>query len=374
MGGDQMSRRTFVAKAAAAAAGSTGCATLAAGAAAAAKKQDGPLRVAQIGMQGHYGDVVRGIPKIKDCQLVAVARSWPEEDIEKLRRQPVCTDKTAVYDDYHKMLDEAKPDIVAVFAPYANNGKVNIEAARRGCHVFSEKPIAASMQDLDRLRAERDKHKVRVTAMLPMRRFPVFVAAHNAVKSGQIGEPVLISAQKSYKWGSQRPWYYKHRKDYSGSVLWVAIHAIDFIRYVSGLEYARVTAHHAVKGHEGYPECEDCGALLFEMTNGGQATLTFDYFRPSKAPSHGDDRLRVVGTKGIVEIRSTDKQFCELMTNGASPKQLPLPDSETNMFVDFVESIRTGRPHVLSPEDPFRATEVAIKGRNSADTGKAVAL
>lgn len=341
---------------------------------AGATSTNGEIRVAQVGVQGHFGDVVQGIPKLANCRLVAVAKSWPEENIGPLKRTPAWTDQVRVFDDSRKMLDEIKPDLVAVFAPYAQNGKVNIEAARRGCHVFSEKPIAASMEDLGALRAARDTMKIRVTAMLPMRTFPVFVAARQAVEQGQIGEPVLISAQKSYKFGTTRPAYYKKRGTYGGSILWVAIHAIDFIRYVSGLDYARVTALHAVKGHPDYPECEDCGALLFGMKNGGQATLTFDYFRPNKATSHGDDRLRVVGTKGIVEVRLTDKPFCELVTNDAGPKQLPLPESDKNVFVDFVESIRAGTPHILSPEDPFRATEVAIKARDSADGKKTISL
>lgn len=363
-GSGGIGRRAFVAGAAAAAFASP----------TSAKEKKGALRVAQIGAQGHYGDVQRGIPKLEDCQLTAVAKSWPEEKLDRLRKSPACTPQTRVYDDYRKMLDEVKPDIVAVFAPYARNGEVNIEAARRGCHVFSEKPIAASMKDLDRLRAERDKAKIRVTAMLPMRTFPPFAAAHQAVKEGLIGEPILVSAQKSYKWGTSRPWYYKRRKDYGGSILWVSIHAIDFIRYVSGLEYASVTARQAVKGHAEYPECEDCGALLFEMTNGGQGTLTFDYFRPAKATSHGDDRLRVVGLEGIVEVRLTDKTFCELTTNAQSPRQLPLPESNVNLFVDFVTAVRGGKPHILSPADPFRATEVAIKARQSADTKATVPL
>jgi len=230
------------------------------------------------------------------------------------------------------------------------------------------------MKDLDCLRTERDKAKVRVTAMLPMRTSPPLAAAHQAVKEGLIGEPILISAQKSYRWGTSRPWYYKRRKDYGGSILWVSIHAIDFIRFVSGLEYASVTARQAVKGHPEYPECEDCGALLFEMTNGGQTTLTFDYFRPKKAPSHGDDRIRVVGLEGVVEVRKTDETFCELTTNEQPPRQLPLPDSKTNLFIDFVTELRGGKPHLLSPEDPFRATEVAIKARQSADAKATVSL
>lgn len=333
-----------------------------------------PLRVAQIGAQGHYGDIVTGIPAVADCRLVAVARSFADEQLDRLRQTPAWSADTNVYDDYRRMLDEIKPDIVAVFAPYAHNGQINIEAVRRGCHVISEKPLASTLEDLQNLRAERDRAKVRVTAMLAMRLQPGIAAAHREVKAGSIGEPLLISAQKSYKWGGSRPWYFKLRKNYGGSIPWVAIHAIDFIRFVTGLDFKSVTARQAVKVHKDYPECEDCGALLFDMSNGGQATLTFDYFRPAKADSHGDDRLRVAGSMGVVEVRITDKTFCELITDDQGPTQLPLPDDKRNIFVDFVESLRGTRAHFLTDEDPFRATEVALKARDAADRRVTVEL
>lgn len=333
-----------------------------------------PLRVVQIGMQGHFGDIVTGIPAADGCRLVAVARSFPDEPVETLKDKPAWNPETRVYDDYRRMLDEVKPDVAAVFAPYAHNGQVNIEAVRHGCHVISEKPLASTLEDLDTLRAERDRAKVRVTAMLAMRLDPGMAAAHKAVKAGSIGEPLLISAQKSYVWGGSRPWYFKLRKNYGGSIPWVAIHAIDFVRFVTGLDFSTVTARQAVKLHRDYPECEDCGALLFDMSNGGQATLTFDYFRPSKSGSHGDDRLRVAGSKGVVEVRITGRTFCELITDEQGPTQLPLGEEKHNIFVDFVESLRGTHAHFFSQDDPFRATEVALKARDSADRRVTVSL
>lgn len=339
-----------------------------------ARKGSNMLRVAQIGMQGHCGHVMNAIPNVENCRLVAIARSEPGEDIERLQQTPAWTDQTRVFDDWRKMLDEVKPDIVATFMPYALNGKVNIEAAQRGCHVISEKPLAPTMEQLNALREARERTGVRVTALLPMREQPEFAAARKAVRDGLIGEPVLISAQKSYRWGNNRPEYYKQRKTYGGSILWVAIHAIDFIRSVTGLDFASVTARHTVKVHKDYPECEDCGALLFDLSNGGQATLTFDFLRPAKAGSHGDDRLRVVGSKGIVEVIAARKPRCELITNDAEPKDLEGVDTGVRLFEDFAALIRGDRPYYLSPEEPFRANEVAIKARDAADMRTTVKL
>ena len=65
-----------------------------------AGKGSNMLRVAQVGMQGHYGHVINGIPNVENCQLVAVARSQPDEQIERLNDSPAWTGQTRVFDDW----------------------------------------------------------------------------------------------------------------------------------------------------------------------------------------------------------------------------------------------------------------------------------
>ncbi|MGB9626054.1 MAG: Gfo/Idh/MocA family protein [Phycisphaerae bacterium] len=367
-----ITRREFVTGAAAAAmaaGGPLGALAQTAG------KPHRPMRLAMIGMQGHYKYVADAVRDILDCRLEALARSAPDEKIEKAKENRPWIADAKVYDDYRRMLDEVKPDVVGVFMPIARMGEGCIEAVRRGCHVASEKPLASSLDELHRLREERDKAGVRITMFLIMRMGPEWIAARRAVREGRIGEPVLMSAQKSYRWSDgERPDYYRKRATYGGTIPWVAIHSIDLIRYVTGLEYAGVTARHAVKVHRDYPECEDIASMLFEMKNGAEATVTIDYLRPSKAPSHGDDRLRVVGSKGIVEVRSTRQVFCEIITEEEGPRELPRQDKFRPVLADFIDSLREGRPHIMAAEDPFVATEVAIKAREAADTRKTIAL
>lgn len=333
-----------------------------------------PLRVGLIGSQGHFTYVLSGIPKVAGCTLAGVARAYPGEPIEDLRKKwKVWTDETRLYDDYRKMLDEVQPHIVGVCMPFPHNAATSIEAVRRGVHVIGEKPLATELEDLQRLREARDAAGVGVTAMLTMRLWPTFVGARKAVQDGVIGEPSLMFSQKSYKFKT-RPDYYRQRETYGGTIPWIAIHAVDFMRYVSGLEYVNVTGRHANKAQKTYPGCEDCGALLFEMNNGGQAVLTFDYLRPVTAKSHGDDRLRIVGTKGVIDIQHAATVTAELTTMDAGPCELPRPKEERNLLVDFVEALRGIRPHIMAPDEPFRATEVCIKARMAADTHKTIEL
>lgn len=336
------------------------------------QRKDHGMKIATIGMDGHLHLIFDGLPLLDDLQLVGMAKGTPEDRPERLRQSPGVSETAPVFDDYRRMLDQTKPDIVTIATPYGLHTEPCLEAARRGCHIIVEKPVATTFEDLFKIRDAVRAHKVRLTTLFAFRFFPVVAAIRKAIQGGMIGEPVLAFGQKSYRWGKSRPDFYKKRETYGGSIPWVAIHVIDYIRYVTGLEYASVSALHATKVHHDYPECEDCGGLLFKMTNGGQAIISIDFLRPEKAPTHADDRLRVVGSKGVIEMLDANQRV-ELITQDKEAHDLPL-ERTPQFLVDFVKELRTGEPHLIHADDPFKITEIALHARDAADKGMIVNL
>lgn len=330
------------------------------------------MKVALVGTRGHVNEVLDGLVQIESCRLVGVGRADPEDRVERLGEHRGWGAETRVYDDYRRMLDETCPDVVGVFMQYWRNAEAVVEAAGRKIHVVCEKPVATRLEDLRRVEEAVAKGGVRLTALFSMRLLPVFLAARQAVGDGLIGEPALVAAQKSYRWGANRPEFYKRRETYGGTIPWVAIHAIDFVRFCSGLRYRSVRALQANKAHPDYPGCEDCGALLFELSNGGQAVISFDFLRPAAAPTHGDDRLRIAGTRGVIEVRCAE-DLCQVITHEAGPRSLARPPGR-QFFVDFVAELRGQGQHIVGADEAIRVTEIALLAREAADTGRTVAL
>ncbi len=334
----------------------------------AATATEKPIKVGLIGRDGHVDMLFGSLPKLEGVTLEAFAKSRPEEDASWVRKQKEFVPGARIYSDFRQMLDKERLDVVTVCLPYYRNAEASTEAARRGIHIFSEKPVATTLEDLDRLeQAVRENH-VQISAMFALRAEPAFQAARQAVLDGLIGRPLMVSGQKSYKFGTVRPWFYKERRTYGGTIPWVGIHAIDFMRWVSGVEFVKVAAHHGNGAHPDYPGCEDHAALTFVLANGGSGVCNLDFLRPAGASTHGDDRLRVAGTKGVVEVVGNQHRAF-LITADSAARDLPLPPP-TDLFADFIGGLRGDERKIAGPDEAIRVTRISLIARNAADAGQ----
>ncbi|MFW6158294.1 MAG: Gfo/Idh/MocA family protein [Planctomycetota bacterium] len=322
------------------------------------------IRVAFIGRSGHAYVGLRSLSETEDAGLVGYAPMPPEEPPDFFDAWQDKMGGARGYADYRELLEQEQPELAQVSGAYYQNGEAARVAAEHGANVLVEKPIATSLDLLAKLKEAVDAKGVRLTAMLGMRLSPPFAAAKKAIDDGAIGEPVLVYAQKSYKFGTSRPEWYGERAKFGGSIPWVTIHMIDMINWLVDDPFASVSARHAsFEACKQRPECEDVMAMLFSLRNGGAATVNGDYLRPPGADSHGDNRIRVVGTAGIVDVLSGKTTLID----GESERELPLQETDDNIFLNFVRHLARGEPHALGPNDAFRSTEVALKARESAD-------
>lgn len=330
------------------------------------------VKIGIIGCSGHIDYILSGIRELADARLCAIAPGCDKEDISQLmKNRTVAEAEPVVYDDYRKLLDKENVDVVGINPPYFLHAEICAEALRRGTAPFCEKPLALTMDSLDELRRVQQETGIPVGIMLAFRYKPMFFTARELVRSGIIGEPTVGYAQKSYKCG-KRPWFYMKRETFGGIIPWVGIHAIDWFQWVSGRRYTAVIARQNNLHIPEYPEMEDHATALFELDNGGTAVMSFDFLRPAGAASHGDDRLRLVGSKGYIEIRWPE--LFEVVT-ADGPYEAPLQEPPSGLFADFVRSV-IDKKHVcmIPTEETFKITEVALKTRDAADKGIRITL
>jgi predicted dehydrogenase len=266
------------------------------------------------------------------------------------------------------MLDRFKPDVVNVGTVYGYAGDVIAAVLERGAPVVSDKPVAATWQQLDRLK--QLTNNAQLITEFNFRSQPEFRAARDAVAQGLIGKVALATAQKSYRWGT-RPKWYADRTAYGGTILWVAGPGIDAIRFVTGQTFTRVTGRHKNVTHPEMGTMEDHTMNVFALSGGGTASCHADYLRPAKAPTHGDDRLRVIGSTGVVEVRDGR---CMLITNDAAPVDITDRGTPQPAYVELLAAARGENRDIYSTEHSLDMAATLLHARDAADGEKWIDL
>ncbi len=310
------------------------------------------MKVCFIGGCGHWWDAYEYLKTRRDVEFCGFAPASSHE----ARSESIASD-IPFFTDYHAMLDATQPALAIVSPVYGLTGKINIECAERGIDIFSEKPIACSFEELAALRKAVEQHGVRLGAMHYLRTHPAFWRAAQLVREGAIGKVNMITAQKSYKYGT-RPAWYGDRTLYGGTILWVGIHAIDWVAGFAGTEFISATARCVGENPEMAALCQ------FEMENNIIANVNIDFYRPAGAATHGDDRVRCVGTDGVIEVMGGSITLIDRGgTHEIEPTDAP----------DLLEDFLNGGD-VLTTDEVFRIAAAGIAARDSADRGKTVKI
>jgi predicted dehydrogenase len=327
------------------------------------------MKICMVGVHGHNNYVFETMAENHEDRIVSVAAGSVGDDAGKLVAK--CREighEPQLFDDVSDMLDRVGPDIVTVACQFADHASIAAEALKRDIHVFCEKPVATTVDDLRMLEDAWKDSKAQLSAMMGIRYHPHFYTAWRKVNEGTIGRVRLMNAQKSYRLG-QRNELYKSRERSGGTIGWVGSHAIDWLLWFSGEEFESVTASHSRKCNHGHGELEASALCHFTMTNDVFCSVSIDYLRPETAPTHGDDRIRIVGSEGVIEVRGGE---VFLINNETEGEEIVAALCGRKIFDDFLKQIKGEGECLISAQDAFKVTQACLLARQSADKNKTV--
>ena len=327
-----------------------------------------------IGTWGHGRNVLAALNQVPDeIEVVGVAKVFPEDNPHGLKEIFKISANAPVFENSDRLLKESCPQVVVISTRLDQIAPLAIMAAQAGCHLICEKPLALRHEDLNALYVVVKNADVQCVAILGNCACPVLQAARKAVQDGLIGDIILCNARKSYKFGTDRPVWFGRRELYGGTIPWIGMHALDFIESATGLRFTAVAAMQGNMSHPEYPDCEDHCALILGLTNGGHATMSLDFLRPNGAPSHGDDWLRVVGSRGVIEAYLA-RNTCTLITENQPPVELPLPAS-VDFFADLVRKLRDNSKSLAEATmSAFHLTRACLCARDAADRQQVISI
>lgn len=330
------------------------------------------MRLGLIGATGHWHTYAPALQNVPNISLAAVSTAGPEETVGVFDHAPGLSVETRRYENPEQMLSKERLDIVQVCCRPDRIPHWTRVCLERGIPVVAEKPLAMDMPTLEALWKTVRKTGVPLIPMHSQRDSAALAAVAAAVHAGRIGEPLVSFSQKSYKWGVARPDYYNSRRTFPGIAPYIGIHAFDWLHWILGDVFTEARGREGTTARPNVAACASQAALVLTMRNGGVAAITLDYLRPAAASEHGDERVRIAGTAGVIET-ALRLGTVELITQDQPPQQLPTP-AQTDIFTRFVRFMRRKGDLPISIRDSLRITEIAIKAQQALDTGRTVSL
>jgi predicted dehydrogenase len=274
-----------------------------------------------------------------------------------------------VTSDWRSVIGRDDVDAIDICSPNAFHREQAIAAAKDGKHVLVEKPMATKPSEADEMIAAAQAAGVVLHVAHNMRYIPALIAARDAVP--RLGEILAVRTAFGHAgpraWAPDATWFFDTKLSGGGALIDLGIHAIDFVRYVTGLDVTEVSAMTS-----GAEDAEDAAQVLFRFDNGSTGVLHASWVaRP--AP---DFALMVFGTEGTLRVDAGRPP--SLRTASGEKEDLELPTVETNVCSDFVRAINgdafPGPAVPATGEEGRAAVAIVAAAYESARTGRTVAL
>jgi len=281
-----------------------------------------------------------------------------------------------VYSSYDGLLNDV--DMVDICAPTFLHKDYVLRAAKAGCHIICEKPIALTVDDgLEMIRA-CEAAGVRFFVGMVLHFFPEYMSMKNAIASNAVGNPKVVRMTRA----SYRPkkaddnWFMDESKS-GGMILDLMIHDFEMSRWLTKGEVIRVFAKSVRSEHPG--ELADHCLSILRFDNGTMAHIEGSWAYPLPMFSV---RAEVAGDDGLIEWESDKtfplQQYMHKSNDDASDVALPgSPLTEDPWAAEvkhFYNAVVNDTPFRVSPLDALRGLQIALAVKESAKTGKPVSI
>ncbi|MGA8113200.1 MAG: Gfo/Idh/MocA family oxidoreductase [Actinocatenispora sp.] len=262
------------------------------------------------------------------------------------------------------------PDAVVICSENARHRELVELAAPAGAHILCEKPLATSVADAEAMRAATAAAGVELMVAFPVRFAPSFVSLRARCQAGQLGTVLGIVGTNNGMLPLDAAWFVDPALSGGGSIVDHVVHCADLIDSLLG---EQPTSVYAVANRTLYAdtgvEVETGGLVTATYGSGVIATIDCSWSQPRTAPTWGGLSLKVVGTKGTVEIAPFAAHVGGHGPDGAVWLSYGA-DLDGLMIDEFLTAVRDGRRPQPDIEVGVRTTTLMTAAQASARTGQ----
>jgi predicted dehydrogenase len=277
---------------------------------------------------------------------------------------------------YEDVVTDEGIDAVVLATPNSVHAPQAIEAARKGKHIFVEKPMALSVGDCKEMIAAAKEAGVILFVGHKDRRRAQIRKAKELIDKGAVGEVILAEASHSNEAGmKQTPevWKWYRKESPAGPLGAFTVHHADNFNYLIG-PVKRVTAFMSKVCGKAEPDDVISAALEFE--SGALGYLGGSWLTPYRKS------LQIHGIEGVVLVdREGGAAYYQKKGTQKLVRQLPLPDERTQQrdstaeeIDEFASCIQEGTRPETAGEEGLAAWAVIEAIIRSAESGLPVEI
>jgi len=283
--------------------------------------------------------------------------------------------------DHRKLLEMDEIDAVSIATPDFTHTPLILDALAAGKHVLTEKPLATSLEEGEKIREAAQKSDRKVMVDFHNRVNPTIAAAQQEIAAGTIGRPIHGQGKLSnttfvplemLTWAAR------------SSALWfLGSHLIDALRFILGDDVVRVFSMKAdgLLKSRGV-DTADVHLAMLEFGSGTIVTIENSWVLSPDNPMVFDFSVNLVGDAGQIDLEpSHNGAYRQLTGQGMKYRDLfgvtPVGPGRIGGFVyesigRFVDAVLDDTPVLATVEDGLRVTRILAAIEESAITGKPV--
>jgi predicted dehydrogenase len=283
-------------------------------------------------------------------------------------------------------LQDPRVDAVDICLPHDLHEPVALAAARAGKHILCEKPIAATLEEADRMIEACEKAGVILMVAENERFSPLALKVRQLLDQGVIGKPALfLMTRQCYLTRSfleDRRWFLNAKAAAGGMMMSGGVH--DFSTGLLLID--DVQSVYSLRAPQRFLEMEgdDTSVALVRFKNGVVGSFVQSFVMKSLVTAAGSEihTLRIDGELGsiVVEdgrmIRLYSEQAEMLGGETLIQHEIFVPEQDTFLLEiqHFLDCLRTGNEPLTSGRAMRRPLEIVLAAYQSMESGSPVFL
>lgn len=314
------------------------------------------VRVGIIGCGGIARHHLRAYRNIPDMEVVGAA------DISQAALDSVAKEFQVGerFTGVEAMLEKVKPDVAVVMTPYPTHCAIVEQVAAHRIHVLCQKPMAKTIEEVDRMIKACDQAGVMLGINENYRYLTPFALAKRLIDEGKIGEPLVLHYEEVLYWKGIPKMYASLDPFYC---IEMGPHYFDSMCWLTGRKARRVFG--AVRKYPTLPSAGDNAYFAHVELEGGIIARVDDTVAiPGREIR---DRIYIDGTRGSIAINSPQGEFALYDANSNHWTTVNVGDrgaywveSFRLPMVDFIAAMRAGKDAPLPGREYRHVMEIVF--------------